>query len=240
MDQPECQYDDAIENKWGGVICDSSIEIRRVVFYNYLPASFEGMEFRAVKYDESFLDSMSEDEQTSFFEDKSNYASYFWKDGSRPSASWAVPFITGKRYKVHWQEGLDFETMHYEVSEKWTKDDLDVYLVHNFTDVREAVNFTVNGDIDQQIANDTFMAGLPMNNGQNLVLNDTETREIHWVVNGKPSNRLIKMEGIRCLGGCLDSIEEVEIDDTIRYWSDLEDWDGTIDELPKEGDYVEI
>jgi len=51
------------------------------------------------------------------------------------------------------------------------------------------------------------------------VLNDTETREVHWVVNGKPDNRVMKMEGIRCLGGCLDSIDEVDIEDGTRLWS---------------------
>lgn len=79
-----------------------------------------------------------------------------------------------------------------------------------------------------------------MNNGQNLVLNDTETREIYWVANGKPFNRDVQMEGVRCIGGCLDDVTDVEVEDDFRYWSKLEDWDETITQLPQEGDNVQI
>lgn len=39
--------------------------------------------------------------------------------------------------------GLDFETMKYTLSEKWEPTDKDIYFVHNFTDVRAEINFTV-------------------------------------------------------------------------------------------------
>lgn len=48
------------------------------------------------------------------------------------------------------------------------------------------------------------------------------------------------MEGIRCVGGCLEDVDDVPVEDTYRYWSDIDDWDETIDELPKEGDFIEI
>lgn len=46
--------------------------------------------------------------------------------------------------------------MKYEVSERWTKDDLDVQLMHNFTDVREAVYFNLDSNSDTRMDNETY------------------------------------------------------------------------------------
>jgi len=35
--------------------------------------------------------------------------------------------------------GLDFEEMNFEVAQPWLASDKSVYLVHNFTDVREGI-----------------------------------------------------------------------------------------------------
>jgi len=48
------------------------------------------------------------------------------------------------------------------------------------------------------------------------------------------------MEGVRCIGGCLEDVEDVDIEDGLRYWSELDDWDGTIDHLPEAGEMIEI
>lgn len=136
---------------------------------------------------------MTADEQTAYEEDKSNYGHYWWKEKKDPNASWPLSLVTGKKYKIHWQEGLDFERMKYKVSEKWTVDDPDIVFVHNFTDVRENVTFAINGNQDNLLANETYVEDSSNNqNGYNLVLNDTETREITFVANGKnPDNLLI-------------------------------------------------
>lgn len=97
---------------------------------------------------------------------------------------WALPFVTGHKYKIHWGfTGLDFEEMKVTLSERWRSTDKSIYLVHNFTDVREAINVTVNNEL---IANNT----IPTDSnsymiGQNVVYNDTATRELHLVVNAK-------------------------------------------------------
>jgi hypothetical protein len=56
----------------------------------------------------------------------------------------------------------------------------------NFTDVRAEVNVT-NTVTGEQIDNATILTN-PKNNwhtGYNLVLNDTATREIHLIINGR-------------------------------------------------------
>ena len=63
---------------------------------------------------------------------------------------------------------------------------------------------------------------------------------IQFVVNGKnPDKNEILFEGLRCISGSctLDAVEEVELEEGQRLWSDVENWGG---ELPKEGDDVVI
>lgn len=76
--------------------------------------------------------------------------------------------------------------------------------------------------------------------GDNWILNDTETREINYVVNGKnPERTEILFEGLRCISGVctLDEVVEVELEEGQRLWSDETNWGGT---LPADGDDVEI
>lgn len=48
------------------------------------------------------------------------------------------------------------------------------------------------------------------------------------------------MEGVRCIGGCLEEVTDVDVEDEFRYWSKIEDWDETIDHLPLAGEMIEI
>lgn len=53
-----------------------------------------------------------------------------------------MPFVTGKKYRLHWESGLDFDKMKVMVSERWEPTDFNTYFTFNFTESREAVNFT--------------------------------------------------------------------------------------------------
>jgi len=57
---------------------------------------------RVVKYDDSIVNSMDDATLEAYLDDVNNFGNYFWKDGSRPDSSWAIPFVTGKKYKIHW------------------------------------------------------------------------------------------------------------------------------------------
>lgn len=162
-----------------------------------------------------------------------------------PSNGWAMPYVTGHKYRVHWAEGLDFESMRMEVSDQWEIDDLNVYFNMNFTETREAINFTTNykGSNHEQLMNETLYQKLTadLETGDNIVFNDTETREFQFVVNGKNADkRKILLEGLRCISGTcpLDEIEEVELEAGQRLWSDPESWGEQ--GLPVDGDDVEI
>ena len=166
----------------------------------------------------------------------------FYKSKLKPANGWAMPFVTGHRYRVHWAEGLDFERMHIEVSERWEETDKDVFFNMNFTETREAINFTTSYGNGDQIHNKTLWenSSLLRESGDNIVLNDTETRELEFVINGKnPEKNEILMEGLRCITGvcAMDDVIEVPLMEGQYFWSNETVWGGT---LPQEGDDVEV
>ncbi len=45
--------------EYNGFICDSSIEVRRIAFWNYTPDTFRGLPINVIKYDDSIVAGMS-------------------------------------------------------------------------------------------------------------------------------------------------------------------------------------
>ena len=77
-----------------------------------------------------------------------NYGTIAFKPKLKPKNSWAVPMITGHKYKIHWgTTGLDFEQMQLSLSQRWEETDRPIYIVHNFTDGREAIETRFNGEL---------------------------------------------------------------------------------------------
>ena len=70
--------------------------------------------------------------------------------------AWAMPYVTGHRYRVHWAAGLDMDKMKIEVSERWQPTDQNVNLVFNFTNSLEAVNITTGYGSGDLIENNTL------------------------------------------------------------------------------------
>ena len=61
----------------------------------------------------------------------------------------------------------------------------------NFTETREVLNFTTQFGSGDLIANGTLtsIAEADWQTGDNIVYNDTETREFEFVINGKNTDR---------------------------------------------------
>jgi hypothetical protein len=79
--------------------------------------------------------------------------------------------------------------------------------------------------------------------GSNVVYNETETREMHFQVNGRDDSSSMKITGYRCKDYC--KIDPVDPDDEVRgqmLWSDKDTWTNLPEgqDLPKEGDEVVI
>jgi hypothetical protein len=107
-----------------------------------------------------------------------------------------MPYVTGHKYKIHWRQGLDFETMQCDLSSRWTKYDKDLYLVLNFTDVRTAINVSYDGGplATNRIQNNSLGNDLKLKSpsiweaGNNTVFNESFSKyykQFHFVINGK-------------------------------------------------------
>jgi hypothetical protein len=131
--QPECQ---GYIEELNGIICNSSVQIRRVVFYNYLPALLNMQPMHLLKIDDAILSPMDNVTKKMYYGDTNNYSPVKWRIKTRPGHSWAFPVVTGHKYKLHWGPGLDWTRMQMDISPLWVPSDLDTYFTINFTDVR--------------------------------------------------------------------------------------------------------
>ena len=101
------------------------------------------MRLKILQYDHSIVLKHKQDGTLEDYLDKNSaYSIVPFKSKQKPSNGWAMPYVTGHRYRLHWEAGLDFEHMAVEMSEKWTENDKNIQLVFNFTEAREAVNIT--------------------------------------------------------------------------------------------------
>jgi len=73
--------------------------------------------------------------------------------------------------------------------------------------------------------------------GNNVLYNETDVRELHFIINGKQpvegkivEKQNLKFVGHRCVNNCFDPIpEERECAEDVRLWSKPEDWDLELD-----------
>lgn len=234
-DQPECAY---LADAYDGLICDSSIQLRRIVFYNYYPAYFAGQPLKILKWDDSLLSAMSPTAISAYVNDTASYSIVGYRACMNPYNAWAFPIMTGKKYLLHWGEGLDFTSMQMDLSPLWAPSDRDVTLVFNFTDLRSAVTFKTGGDL---IPNGTYWSPLPSDHqtGANALYNSTATRQLLALVNGKNASRTSTvLTGYRCIGACLDSLATVPISNTTMLWSVGANWPSG--KVPQAGEDVTV
>jgi hypothetical protein len=104
------------------------------------------MEMKILPYDDSIVKGMTNVTKLNYINNVSAYSIVPFRPKQNPMHSWAMPFVTGKKYKIHWAKGLDFMHMQCDLSPRWSPADKDLYLIHNFTDVRVKMDFLTGGD----------------------------------------------------------------------------------------------
>jgi hypothetical protein len=91
---------------------------------------------RILKYDDSIIRSMDNATKTEYLNNLSSYTNLPFRKMMNPMNTWGFPVVTGKKYKIHWKNGLDFMQMQVDLGVTWNYTDKDVYIIHNFTDIR--------------------------------------------------------------------------------------------------------
>ena len=59
-------------------------------------------DLKILKFDDSIVGSMDNATLTSYINNKDNYAIAPMRQHANPMFAWALPFVTGKKYKIHW------------------------------------------------------------------------------------------------------------------------------------------
>jgi hypothetical protein len=186
--QPECTLDKTV---FDGVTCDNTVQVRRLAIHAATPGSlFNGMALKVLKWDDSLFAGMDKAQKKAHMDDRSNYSTIIFKPKKNPSNGWATPFVTNHKYKIHFGlTGLNFEKLRIDMSERWMNTDHPIYLSHNFSDVRAAIDVIVDGG--NKTENNTIAASKAgWVTGQNQVLNitdlnSTEPQYLNVVFNGK-------------------------------------------------------
>lgn len=173
---------------YDGVICDNTVSVRRIAFNSPTPAgNFIGMHLNLLPYDDETL--RLQGNLTTYLLDKSAWSNILWRKSKNPSNHFTAAFVTGHKLRFHFgKTGLNFENLNIEMSERWESWDKDIQFFHNFSDVRVAINMTVDG---VQVVNDTIKSNPGLNElGHNYVHNDTDIEGgvpmmMSFVVNAK-------------------------------------------------------
>jgi hypothetical protein len=84
------------------------------------------MEMKIIQYDDSKLGAMDNVTRQAYLQNSDNYSLVPMRPKTDPADSWAVPYVTGKKYKIHWHYGLDFTQMRVDLSPKWSINDKSV------------------------------------------------------------------------------------------------------------------
>jgi hypothetical protein len=93
-----------------------------------------------------------------------------------------------------------------DLSPRWSPSDKGINLVMNFTDIRAKVEVITGGDYIENTTLTTKSSN-QLQTGDNIIYNDTETRQIHLHINGKNKTRTsVRMIGYRCIGSCFAAI----------------------------------
>jgi hypothetical protein len=63
---------------------------------------------------------MDEAAKIAHVKDKTNFSTIIFKAKKDPANGWAVPFVTGHSYRVHFgMTGINFENLKVTMSERW-------------------------------------------------------------------------------------------------------------------------
>jgi hypothetical protein len=239
---------------YDGIICEGTVTVRRVVMYNYSPGSLKGRTLYILPYDDEILAGKTEEEIMQYEAEGDPDNGYEltpvqFRRKTNPSNHWTVPFVTGHKYYLRWEYGLDFERMRFEINQwQWDDpEDKDIEFELPFYDVREAI--TVDGNDHERISNNTIAGGNPVF-GANLVVNDTESdlgKRMNLIINGEtPERTRVDLTGWRCVGTDWDGkcdnedVPEGEVEDEERRWSKISSWPNLDGRIPIDGDHIVI
>lgn len=128
---PECEHK---QDEYDGVVCTNAVQVRRLAFHSAKKSGeFDGMALKAIIWDDSVIGGMDNVTLEAYKANLSNYATFDFKKKQDPGMGWAIPMVTGHKYKIHWGIGIAMEEMKINIAENWELTDKPIELVFNHT-----------------------------------------------------------------------------------------------------------
>ena len=79
-----------------------------------------GQNIRLAKYDDTEMAKLTEEQRKTYEKDLNNYSDIMMTVLQDPSYSWAVPYVTGHKYRIFFDKGqLDITKIKMEISTIW-------------------------------------------------------------------------------------------------------------------------
>lgn len=246
-EQPECMKELA---KYDGLICDNTAQVRRIAFHGITPSYFDYMDMKIAKYDDAVMAALPD--LAAYQADTANYGAVFMKEKLSPMKSWAVPFVTGHKYRAYWDIGqLNFNRIQIEVAHPWQDTDKQVYFNLPYTENYEVIEgfnhyggkFAAEQGTSTYYAPGSLTATDPALQLTGMNAFDMTTKELDFVVNGKlTSSKQVEFQTTKCryfeAAWCVAATVVTECTGTPMLWSDTTTWPTGV--LPADGDSVEI
>lgn len=164
---------------YDGLICNESVTVRGIVLQSAEPENLDGKDIYVMSFDDSDILPMKEaSTYDDYMADESNYSIVQWREKKTPMRHWAIPFVTGHKYYMRWEYGLDFTQIVMDrVNWLWkNENDSYIWLVMPHYERREAV--VVTSDVGNEFINSTIGSdeNIPFfEMGDNVIFNDTNS-----------------------------------------------------------------
>jgi hypothetical protein len=198
------------------------------------------------------------DELTAYQKDLTNYDESCITILKDPSYSWALPYVTGHKYRIFWDKGqLDMTNLKIEVSTRWLPTDKYVEFNLPYIDKRESIDFFTKYDYDYKrsdaknflLSNGSLDPKTRANWLTGYNYNDNLVKqELNFVVTGNAlSSKTIQINGYRCreniVPWCNLNPVVSACAGTPKLWSDPNSWISDAKPaggVPKEGEDIFI
>ena len=83
---------------------------------------------------------MTDEQHEEYMANEDNYSLVGWREFDNPERHWAIPMVTGHKYYLRWDIGLDFDKINFDRTHwLWNTDEPYLHFVLPFYDLKEAI-----------------------------------------------------------------------------------------------------
>ena len=226
----ECQEDVA---NYNGLVCDNSVQVRRVVLYS-ASSSINGNNLYILNCGKGTVTNEACDNLNNTLYPAANFSTVQYRSQANPSNSWAVPYVTGYTYNLHWgASGIDWQGLTIQNANLYETNDQTItlrinttayrevfdvktssFMIPNVTQLWSSSNVAYYGDWYHNATAKYLYFAVNGNQVKNLTTDST-------TITQNRTNLPIALVAYGCLLNCPKPPSEVPREDIIRNWSQM-------------------